>query len=36
MTSEEILGTFYDNIQLKKDDYGWKFKINPSFYKAKI
>ena len=28
MTPEEILETFYDNIQLKKDQYGWKFKIN--------
>ena len=36
MTSEEILATFYENIQLKKDEHGWKFKINPSFYKAKI
>ena len=36
MTSEEILATFYDNIQLKNDQYGWKFKINLSFYKGKI
>ncbi len=36
MTSEEILATFYDNIQLRKDQYGWKFKINLSYYKGKI
>ena len=36
MSSEEILSTFYENIQYKKDKFGWKYKINLSFYKAKI
>ena len=36
MSSEEILSTFYENIQYKKDKFGWKFKINLSFYKSKI
>ena len=36
MSSEEILSTFYENIQYKKDQFGWKYKINLSFYKGKI
>ena len=36
MTSEEILATFYENIQLKKMNMDGKFKINLSFYKSKI
>ena len=36
MTSEEILGIFYDNILCKKNEYGWQFKEDLSFYKGKI
>ena len=36
MTGEEILSIFYDNIQYKKNDYGWSFKQDLSFFKAKI
>ena len=36
MTSEEILAIFYDNITCKKNDYGWQFKEDLSFYKGKI
>ncbi len=36
MTGEEILSTFYDNINYKRNDYGWQFKENLSFYKSKI
>ena len=36
MTGEEILSLFYDNIQYKKNDYGWGFKQDLSFFKAKI
>ncbi len=36
MTGEEILSIFYDNIQYKKNDYGWGFKQDLSFFKAKI
>ena len=36
MTGEEILSLFYENITYKKNDYGWSFKADLSFYKAKI
>ena len=36
MTSEEILSTFYDNINYKRDKFGWKYKVDLSFYKGKI
>ena len=36
MTGEEILSLFYDNIFYKKNDFGWVFKQDLSFFKAKI
>jgi DNA-directed RNA polymerase subunit beta len=36
MRGEEILSTFYDNISYKKNDHGWQFKEDLSFYKSKI
>jgi len=36
MTGEEILSIFYDNIVYKKNNYGWSFKEDLSFFKAKI
>ena len=36
MSSEEILSTFYENTQYRKDKFGWKYKIDLSFYKGKI
>ena len=36
MTGEEILSIFYDNINYKKNNYGWSFKEDLSFFKAKI
>ena len=36
MTSEEILSLFYQNILYKKNDYGWSFKEDISFFKGKI
>ena len=36
MTGEEILATFYDNILYKKNQYGWQFKEDLSFFKGKI
>ncbi len=36
MTGEEILSIFYDNIVYKKNNYGWGFKEDLSFFKAKI
>ncbi len=36
MTSEEILSLFYDSILYKKNDFGWSFKQDLSFFKAKI
>ncbi len=36
MTNEEILEIFYDNILYKKNDFGWQFKENLSFFKGKI
>ncbi|MDC3156403.1 DNA-directed RNA polymerase subunit beta [Pelagibacteraceae bacterium] len=36
MTGEEILSIFYDNIIYKKNDFGWSFKEDLSFFKTKI
>ncbi len=36
MTGEEILSLFYDNILYKKNDFGWFFKEDLSFFKGKI
>jgi len=36
MTCEEILSIFYNNINFKRNEYGWQFKENLSFYKSKI
>ncbi len=36
MTCEEILSIFYENIPFKRNDIGWQFKENLSFYKSKI
>ncbi len=36
MTGEEILSLFYQNIPYKKNEFGWSFKPDLSFYKAKI
>ena len=36
MTAEEILSTFYDSLTYKKNEHGWQFKENLSFYKSKI
>tara|TARA_B100000989_G_scaffold274098_1_gene232704 strand:+ start:120 stop:4325 length:4206 start_codon:yes stop_codon:yes gene_type:complete len=36
MTGEEILSLFYENTQYKKNEYGWSFKQDLSFLKAKI
>ncbi len=36
MTNEEILSIFYDHISYKKNEYGWQFKEDLAFYKAKI
>ena len=36
MTGEEILKTFYNNVQYKKTDIGWQSKQDLSFYKSKI
>ena len=36
MTGEEILSIFYENIIYKKNDYGWSFKEDLSFFKGKI
>ncbi len=36
MTGEEILSLFYENIPYKKNDYGWSFKQDISFFKSKI
>ena len=36
MSAEEILNFFYDSIEYKKNKFGWQFKENISFYKAKI
>ncbi len=36
MTSEEILSIFYDTLSYKKNSFGWQFKEDLSFYKAKI
>ncbi len=36
MTGEEILSLFYQNIPYKKNEFGWSFKPDLSFFKAKI
>ncbi len=36
MTGEEILSIFYNNTNYKKNNYGWSFKEDLSFFKAKI
>jgi len=36
MTNEEILHVFYENISYKKNEFGWQFKEDLSFFKAKI
>ena len=36
MTNEEILNIFYENLSYKKNDYGWQFKEDLSFFKSKI
>ena len=36
MTGEEILSLFYDNIPYKKNEFGWSFKQDLSFFKSKI
>ena len=36
MSREEILNFFYDSIEYKKNKFGWQFKTDLSFYKAKI
>ena len=36
MTGEEILSLFYDSIAYKKNEFGWSFKPDLSFFKAKI
>ena len=36
MSAEEILNTFYDYIEYKKNKYGWQFKEDLNFYKGKI
>ena len=36
MTGEEILSLFYDSVLYKKNDYGWNFKPDLSYFKAKI
>ena len=33
---KEILSTFYENLQFKRDQFGWKYKIDLSFYKGKL
>ncbi len=36
MSREEILNFFYDSIEYKKNKFGWQFKTDLNFYKAKI
>ncbi len=36
MTSEEILGLFYENIIYKKNEFGWSSKQDLTFFKGKI
>ena len=36
MRGEEILSNFYENISYKRNDYGWQFKEDLTFYKSKI
>jgi len=36
MSAAEILSTFYESIEYKKNKHGWQFKEDLNFYKAKI
>ncbi len=36
MSGEEILSLFYSHVMYKKNDYGWSFKQELSFFKGKI
>ena len=36
MTGEEILSLFYENILYKKNNFGWSFKEDLSFFRGKI
>ncbi len=36
MTGEEILSLFYENVIYKRNEFGWSFKEDLSFYKGKI
>ena len=36
MTSENILTTFYDSINYKKDKYGWSAKLDLNFLRSKV
>ncbi len=36
MSSEEILSTFYNNTLYKKNEFGWQFKEDLSFFRGKI
>ena len=36
MSGEEILSLFYSHVMYKKNDYGWSFKQDLSFFKGKI
>jgi len=36
MSAEEILNTFYEYNEYKKNKYGWQFKENLNFFKGKI
>ncbi len=36
MTGEEILSLFYENVIYRKNEFGWAFKQDLSFYKGKI
>ncbi len=36
MTGEEILSLFYENTIYKKNEFGWSFKLDTNYLKAKI
>ena len=36
MTAEDILTTFYDTINFKRDKFGWSSKLDLNFYKGKV
>ncbi|MFL2510467.1 MAG: DNA-directed RNA polymerase subunit beta [Alphaproteobacteria bacterium] len=36
MSREEILNFFYDSVEYKRNKFGWQFKEDLAFYKAKI